>query len=1104
MATIKVLVVGDGPWMDNNPPQDGINFAPSQDKSDGTFTVSEFVYLLKHNAVPSIAVDTAHRRDDPSATFPKFTFTPAALAPYDVIWLFGYEGWNYPQAAPPGGPIQPTEVEAINAFMAAGGGVFATGDHAGMGSFMCGAIPRVRTMRKWFARSVDLPTGYPSTALNYAGASVTTLNWPGISNDPNPGVSRADTLQRNPSDTAAQFAFDDQSDGIPQQLTSLGAIAHPILRGPNGPLLRYPDHMHEGETVTPADLGLNVTVNTESVVEYPSVGGYQPAPTIIATGTTVAGHTTTVDQATCDQPNFTGDFVPNVANTLGTLCTYDGRGANVGRIVTDGSFHHFLDLNLVGDPCGSTPDRMAGFGAALTPPAAGSVLADLQAFYVNTVVWLARPDLTFYFTVDKSTFGFDEASDASTFPQFANAFWLVIDGYSLAQVQAAVNANALQLSGAFAAIPAIKLSRGAPAAAQGQRVVIPYSVQFAAASLGAFPTGAAAPVEMLLAASVTLGGKSFLAETTFELVAGANPYFVNVNPQENNAFYLSQDLCVFTVNAGPNPFSVPDIPVQFSTTNPTGQDPGAARTFITNVLSHMNGTGHFTDPGSSNPFASFPTQSAASGDSSVTPATMGFTNYNFAIARVRLSGPPGSSAAPVKVFFRLFLTQTNDTDYQPSTSYLSSLDASGDPAEPQPAPDGESTPFYASGSGATDYAAGGPNDQTITVGSSGSTSRYYGCFLDVYNGAFNWKAMGTHHCLVAQIAYDGAPIVNANGITASPDNTDKLAQRNLQITSSGNPGGADAHRVPQTFDVRPSGPLADTAGELLDYPDELMIDWGNTPRGTVASIYWPQVDGLEVIRLASRLSGNETLALADPHTVQCTVDGNLTFVPIPSGGTQRFAGLLTVDLPMGITKGQEFNIVVRRLSSRRLATRVGVEAAATDGRNLQRNWRYVVGTFQVKIPVADDALLLPAEETTYAILLWRLSLLSPSSRWYPVMQRYVSYVAARVNAFGGNAGAIKPSPIGIPYPGGAGPGAGSHHGARLFTGKVIGLVYDRFGDFEGFELLTEEGHEHAFHATEVQIEERVRYAWTDRVVISVLVHESRPRVPISIILRRKP
>ena len=74
------------------------------------------------------------------------------------------------------------------------------------------------------------------------------------------------------------------------------------------------------------------------------------------------------------------------------LCVYDGRPVGVGRVVTDSSFHHYLDLNLIGDPCGSTVDRTQGFGQAYTTPESGGVLADLAAFYVNTVVWLARPE----------------------------------------------------------------------------------------------------------------------------------------------------------------------------------------------------------------------------------------------------------------------------------------------------------------------------------------------------------------------------------------------------------------------------------------------------------------------------------------------------------------------------------------------------------------------------------------------------------------------------------------------------------------------------------------------------------------------------------------
>ena len=70
------------------------------------------------------------------------------------------------------------------------------------------------------------------------------------------------------------------------------------------------------------------------------------------------------------------------------------------------------------------------------------------------------------------------------------------------------------------------------------------------------------------------------------------------------------------------------------------------------------------------------------------------------------------------------------------------------------------------------------------------------------------------------------------------------------------------------------------------------------------------------------------------------------------------------------------------------------------------------------------------------------------------------------------------------------------------TGKVIGIRYDRFGDFEGFKILSEEGYEHFFRGREPQVEELVRRAWMDRSVISICVEAHDPGWPASIILRR--
>ncbi len=79
-----------------------------------------------------------------------------------------------------------------------------------------------------------------------------------------------------------------------------------------------------------------------------------------------------------------------------------------------------------------------------------------------------------------------------------------------------------------------------------------------------------------------------------------------------------------------------------------------------------------------------------------------------------------------------------------------------------------------------------------------------------------------------------------------------------------------------------------------------------------------------------------------------------------------------------------------------------------------------------------------------------------------------------------------------------------NHDREQFTGKVVGIIYDRFGDFEGFNLATESGHERSFRGREHEVEELVRRAWIERIVITVIVRRAEPEGPISIILRRAP
>lgn len=353
---VRVLVVADGIF----------NFTKQTDITDDTFTIFTLVDTLNGSSFPQIIVHTAHRQGDPLATITMpFNFATSIpdLSVYDEIWMFGYLGSNF------GGSgrlnfISEAELQAIAKFMDGGGGVLATGDHDGLGSLMCGKILRVRSMRKWFAQTDNDPS-IPVQAPR---------NWPAI------GPTRADTLQ---PDHDGNWNFDNQSDDIPQSLDFPNGTVHPILLGPNGPISRFPDHMHEGEVITPWTLWDPLTFNGQQFVEYP---GHQEAPRIIATGKVIGGHATPLEGSQCEQVNFIGAKDPTVANdNLAILCVYDGHNAGVGRVVTDSSFHHYIDLNLIGDPCG-IDDKQRGFGTA----AGQDILADIKSFYINTAVWLAR------------------------------------------------------------------------------------------------------------------------------------------------------------------------------------------------------------------------------------------------------------------------------------------------------------------------------------------------------------------------------------------------------------------------------------------------------------------------------------------------------------------------------------------------------------------------------------------------------------------------------------------------------------------------------------------------------------------------------------------
>ena len=727
------------------------------------------------------------------------------------------------------------------------------------------------------------------------------------------------------------------------------------------------------------------------------------------------------------------------------------------------------------------------------------VQCSVQSYWskADNICLLPTGSVTFW--MDKNTFGWDEVQDiiANNGGLVSKAFWLVVEGFSEDSFNA-LSAGVPVPTGAFASVhgvtiaqnPDIDFENGADPSVQ-QRIRIPFDITFTSPNQSDF-NGSTYELDAWLTLN-NIKVPSTDTSTQFQLLAGADPYFSNIDPTQNNVFYLSQDLRVFTATPLLNPVPVPGGPT-FSADNPAG-----AYSYVQSLLGWLNG--NYNDPNGADPFTSvLPGQSGVySGDSSVTPYTIRFSgmfpqiynNYNFAIARVRMRGTAGSAgkADNVRVFFRMWSSQSPDTDYQPSTTYAFTPDAAGDPGSPNVGAGQSTIPFFATGDlGAnTDYSAGGVNNQPIEIPTTppgrDSIWVYYGCFLNLYD--LNNKVAGqqvqtwlpgTHHCIVAQIAYDDSPLF----VGESPETSDRLAQRNLQVTHSDNPGPASTHRIPQTFNIRPSA----TGQSAVD---ELMIDWGSIPKGSIASIYWPQVNASDVIALASAMYPVQTLTASDAHTVQCKVTGGVSYIPIPKGAGQDFAGLFTVDLPTTVVTGQEFNVVVRRVG--RTQTQViqvqarGRKRAAPAG---PAEWRYVIGTFQVKIPVTTAAVMLRPEEDTLAILKWRLQQMSPANRWYPVMQRYIDYIAARVAGLGGDPGAIPPSFTGAPLPK-YDPCEDLVH----FHGKVDEILYTCCGELEGF-VLVDCCERHRLHSHEPAIGEIAVRALRERLTLSIYALRSDP------------
>jgi len=727
------------------------------------------------------------------------------------------------------------------------------------------------------------------------------------------------------------------------------------------------------------------------------------------------------------------------------------------------------------------------------------------------------------FVTDRSQFGRDEVDAllASANPALIqNAFYVHADGFwpDKLGITAVSLGNSPNVKPTITLNPAISGMTVEVASLQAENPSLPVAPQrFTWVLRARFTSSNGFPNvpngQTFVTLTATLAGLT--ASAQIRLVKEASPYEL-----DGAVSWLSTDVRVFQIRAGDSRFG-----------ETMGSTPAAASTYVKDVVANLR-----SGNSGGQTFDSISTDQQASA-LELAQQVNGTKVFNFAVAKVRYVGTLGISN--VRVFFRLFPASTTSMDFQPTTTYR--RDTTGGKVVPllglSGAGDLLTIPCFAEAR--VDSASANLTSQTdptnvlATMPASPPNAEsvsYFGAWLDINQTQAQFPShpspangpwgsgrktvqeliKNAHQCLVAEIAYDADPVATG----ATPGGSDKLAQRNLAIVSSDNPGGPASHRIPNVFEFWPTPAVAAGA------PDELLIDWGNVPAGTTASIYIPEIDAGQIVALTRGGARASGITQLDGQTISLPT-GGIGYVPLPPGASFGLTGLLTLDLPDTVKKGEVYTVAVRQVTDAvgrfvpppppgvvvAKADNVAI-AAAVSHVPLQR-WRRIVGSYQITIPVRTASVMLPAETRLLSVLRWILQATATNDRWYPVFSRYVGLIADRVGALGGDPDQVHGSPTGEPH----GTGHGDEEVPECppvdrgpvchFDGKVVGLIYDCFGDFEGF-VLDDCGREFRFRAREHEIEKLAREAWYKRIAITVVARATDQRRPISIVLRHAP
>ncbi len=623
-----------------------------------------------------------------------------------------------------------------------------------------------------------------------------------------------------------------------------------------------------------------------------------------------------------------------------------------------------------------------------------------------------------FIVTDRNEFAFDEVEGvlADVSPAVFNpAFYVMVEGFTPAEL-GFTSPNPPNLGAIAPKVTFFKPNNAAAAQMTGkveappmlqsndldlrQRVTFTYRVEFTGTD--DFLDGANQPIDLQeFTLEATIQGLT--ATAPVRLINKPNPYMV-----DGVTTWLSDDLRVFQVtDGGKTPWNTDFI----------GSNAAAANQFIQQTIDDFNGT----PAGPGHPFLTLKKGQEAS-KLEISKSVGNKRVFNFAIARVHYKAK-SFDAEDVRVFFRMFTTAATGMEYRPGETYR--RHESGGKAISLlglQAGDVVSLPFFAAKRETAISMTMQPDPKNVqTLKAIGPNEAYFGCWLDfnqddpVYprhpaapdpvDGPYTVNRislqehiLGKHQCLVAEVFYAPDEIPSL----ATPGSSDQLAQRNLMIVESDNPGAVDSHTVAHTFQigarrsVRLPLPGRATARAAIVIPredgvDELMIRWGNLPRESDVQVYMPTVDAGALLHQAGLALDVPRLERVDDHTIRL-LPADVSFLPIPpEAQKQPIAGLLQIVVPENVRVRQQFQVFIHQIS---------------------RAERRIIGSFQLTIPVDLGPNLLGDEIRLLSVMKHIARSVPRESPWDSVMARYLDVLAGRVRGFGGEPDRVEPSPDG--------------------------------------------------------------------------------------------